>query len=64
VSEAVVHELEVVDVCEEHCGGEVVTTSPSDRQLEELLEHRAVRQPGQPIVVCEERRLFLGRLQL
>jgi hypothetical protein len=60
VAEAVVHQLEVVDVDHHHRDGVVGTTGARDRQVQVLLEHRAVRQTGEMVVVRDERRVLLG----
>ena len=60
MTEGVVHELEVVEIQEQHPDAEVVPASAGERDLEHLLEHRPVRQAGELVVVREERDLLLG----
>ena len=62
VPQRVVHELEVVEVDEDHADPEVVPSGSRDRVLEHLLEQHPVRQARELVVIGEERDLFLGRL--
>ena len=62
--EGVVHELEVVEVQEQHADPQVEAPRARQRALEHLLEQRAVRQAGELVVVGEERDLLLGQLPL
>ena len=64
VPERVVHELEVVEVQEEHADAEVVARRARDGVLQHLFEQHAVRETGQLVVVREERDLLLGPLAL
>ena len=64
VAQRVVHELEVVEVQEDHADAEVVPAGAGERVLEHLLEQRPVRQARELVVVGEERDLLLGRLAL
>ena len=62
VAEAVVHHLEAVEVEEEHReGGGLAALRAGERDLQPVLEERAVRQAGERIV---ERRLEQPRLRL
>ncbi len=54
VAEPVVHLLEVVEVDEQHGGGLVVAPRVRHGFARALLEHGAVRQPGERVVVREE----------
>jgi len=58
VPEAVVDDLEVVDVGEEHRDGSVGAAGARQRELEPVEEDHAVRQPGEGVV----RRLVLEAL--
>ena len=64
VPQAVVDELEAVEVEEQHADRLPVPLRARERDLQELLEHRAVRQAGQRVVVREERDLLLCLLLL
>ncbi len=64
VAERVVHELEVVEVDRDHGDPEAVAPRPSERELEQLVEHRAVRHARQLVVVREVGDVLLGRLAL
>ncbi len=62
VTERVVHELEVVDIHHEHRDRALVSSGTCHREVEELVEHRPVRQPRALVVIGEERRLLLRLL--
>ena len=64
VSEAVVHQREVVEVEADHGDRSVVALRAVDRQAQQLLEHRPARQAGQLVVVREERDVLLVPLAL
>ncbi len=64
VSEAVVHQPEVVEVQTDHRDRSVMTSRAVDRQAQELLEHRPAGQAGELVVIREERDLFLAVLAL
>ena len=64
VAVAVVHELEVVEVDEEHGDGEVAAMRACDRLLEVLLEEEPVRQVGQRVVIGQMRQPGLRGDQL
>jgi hypothetical protein len=61
MAEGVVHQLEVVEIHRHDHHTEVVPLRTSERDTEELVEHRAIGEPGQPVVIREERDPFLGR---
>ena len=64
VTKRVVHQREVVHVHVHDGDRPVVAARAGDRQLQELLEHRPVRQAGEVVVVSEERDLLLRALAL
>ena len=64
VPEAVVHELEVVEVDEEHGGARAGPAGPGQDELQVLVEHRPVREAGQRIVVGQVGEPILGALAL
>ena len=60
MAQRVVHQLEVVEVDRDHGDGLVGTARPREGQLQQLVEHGAVRHARQLVVVREERDLLLG----
>ena len=62
VAERVVHQLEVVEVERDHRDALARALRPPQGELQELVEHRAVGEVRELVVVGEERDLLLGRL--
>ena len=62
VPQRVVHEPELVEIDAQDRDRTVVASGPRDRELEQLLEHRARRQPGELVVIRLEGGLLLGPL--
>ena len=63
VAEAVVDELEAVEVDEADGDVRAVAIGAAEGDLEMLAEEHPVREPGQRVVVGEERELLLRRLR-
>ena len=63
-AERVVHEAEVVDVDADHGDGEIVMLRATEREVEQLLEHRPRGQAGELVVIGQERDLLVGVLHL
>ena len=64
MAERVVDELEAVEVEVEQRDGLALAARAGERELEVLLQQRAVRQPGERVVVGEVGDLLLGRAAL
>ena len=62
MAEAVVDQLEVVEVHVEHGHAEALAACPREGQAEDLLEHGPVGQLREVVVIGEERDLLLGVL--
>ncbi len=62
MAERVVDQLEAVQVDEQHGHAEPVSVGARDSQLEVLVEHRPIWQPGQLVVIGEVGDLLLGAL--
>jgi len=60
VSEAVVDELEVVEIDEEHRHAVAVAVGPGERETQVVLERDAVREVGQGIVMRQVLQPLLG----
>ena len=64
VPQAVVDQLEVVDIDRDDGDAQPVPASPGERELQELVEQDPVGEAGQLVVIREERDLLLGILAL
>ena len=60
--EAVVDELEPVQIDKAHRNGRARASGATQRDVEMLAKQHAIREPGERVVVGEKRELLLGRL--
>ncbi|MOA19182.1 hypothetical protein D3C78_1395460 [compost metagenome] len=59
---AVIHQFEFVQIEKHHCHQPVVALGIEHRLLEAVFEQRAIRQPGQGVMVAHEANALFGQL--